>query len=183
MTVRQLGAIFAAGLSVLVAGGVAAAQENSPFGGFKHDSSEPIEITSDSLEVRQSEQRAIFAGAVEAGQGTLRLNADRVIVAYDQQEQNNETGAIRNMKAEGNVFLTNGAETATGRFAEYDVITGMMFMRGEVILTQGTNVVSGELLEINLNTGRAQMKGGVTTTGTGGRVKSIFTPSANTGSN
>ncbi len=168
-TVRILGVALAAALALAAAG--TGAQTQGPFGGFKHDSSKPIEITSDRLEVRQSENVAIFSGAVEAGQGTLRLTADRVVVSYDQDEADGETGAIRNMQAEGNVFLSNGSETAEGSFAEYDVASGKMFMRGTVVLTQGGNAVAGEELAIDLNTGRAEM--------TGGRVRSIFRPSSN----
>jgi len=175
--------LLAAGLGLAAA---AAAQEGGPFGGFKHDSSEPIEIASDRLEVRQQENLAIFSGTVEAAQGTLRLTAERVVVSYDPDENDSSTGAIRNMKAEGDVFLSNGAETAEGRFAEYDVASGMMFMRGDVILSQGGNVVIGEALEIDLDTGVAEMTGGVSTTAEGGgsgggRVKSIFTPSQRDG--
>ena len=161
----------------LAAAAAAPAQESGPFGGFKHDSSRPIEITSDRLEVRQAESLAIFSGDVQAGQGTPRLSADRVTVSYDADEGDAATGAIRNMRAEGNVFLTNGAETAEGRFAEYDVASGLMFMRGDVVLSQGGNVVIGEALEIDLNTGVAAMSGGVSAAEEGGRVKSIFRPS------
>lgn len=172
-------------LGAMLALGVAAAQESGPFGGFKHDSSKPIEIASDRLEVRQAENLAIFSGTVEAAQGTLRLTAERVVVAYDPDQQDSSTGAIRNMKAEGDVFLSNGAETAEGAFAEYDVTSGKMFMRGDVILTQGGNTIIGEALEIDLNTGVAAMSGGVSTaTGGedgGGRVKSIFTPARGQG--
>jgi lipopolysaccharide export system protein LptA len=170
-TGRILGVALAAALALAPA--AAPAQEEGPFGGFKHDSSKPIQITSDRLEVRQQQNIAIFSGEVEAGQGTLRLTADRVVVAYDREETDSETGAIRNMKAEGNVFLSNGAETAEGSFAEYDVASGKMYMRGEVVLTQGGNAVAGEELEIDLDTGRAEMKGG--------RVRSIFRPSSRQG--
>ncbi len=108
------------------AGLPAAAQtDQGPFGGFKHDRTAPIEITSDALEVRQAENLAIFSGEVVAGQGTLRLTADRIDVAYDEAAEGDaETGAIRNMQAQGNVFISNGAETAQGEQAEYDVELG-----------------------------------------------------------
>lgn len=171
-------ALCVAGLGPLALTGLAApasAQDAGPFGGLKHDSSEPIEIVSDSLEVRQADSIAIFSGQVEAGQGTLRLSADRVVVAYDQDESDSETGAIRSMKADGNVFISNGAETAEGETAEYNVATGMMFLRGNVLLTQGGNAISGPELVIDLNTGRAKMQGGVRgQQGSGGRVKTIF---------
>lgn len=161
--------------------GLAAAQESRPFGGFKHDSSEPIEVTSETLEVREAESIAIFTGSVKAGQGTLRLEADRVVVEFDQDARDSETGAIRNMQAEGDVFLSNGAETAEGRFAEYDVEAGKMFMRGDVVLTQGANVIAGEVLEIDLNTGVANMVGQRTAAaedGAEGRVRMRFVPAA-----
>ncbi len=148
---------------------LAFAQNNSPFGGFKHDRTAPIEITSDTLEVRQAESLAIFAGEVVAGQGTLRLTADMLEVFYDENNENDsETGAIKNMLAKGNVFISNGAETAQGKRAEYDVELGKINMTGSVVLTQGGNVIAGETLVIDVNTGRGRVEGG--------RVKSIFTP-------
>ncbi len=165
------------------------AQEARPFGGFRHDSSEPIEVTSDSLEVREAESIAIFSGSVIAGQGTLRLNADRVTVLFAQEAGGGDadTGRIRNMQAEGDVFLTNGTETAEGRTAEYDVASGMMYLRGDVVLTQGQNVIAGEVLEIDLNTGRANMVGQTTAAaapaaqGAGGRVRMRLVPASREG--
>jgi len=149
------------------------AQDNSPFGGFKHDNTQPIEITSDALEVQQANNLAIFTGEVIAGQGTLRLTADRVEVYYDREDTSGETGAIKRLRAEGNVLLSNGAETAKGRWGEYDVVAGTMRMGGDVILTQGDNVINGESLLINLDAGTGRVESG----GGGGRVKSVFNPS------
>lgn len=159
---------------VALLGATASAQsESGPFGGFKHDRQAPIEIESDSLEVRQAEQIAIFTGEVVAGQGTLRLTADRLEVLYDESNKSDsETGAIKNMKALGSVFLSNGTETAQGDRGEYDVDTGTVRMSGNVILTQGGNAIKGEQLVINLDSGQARMEAS-----SSGRVKSIFTPS------
>lgn len=166
---------FALVLLGLLAAMPATAQNSGPFGGFKHDRTAPIEITANALEVRQAENLAIFSGDVIAGQGTLRLTADTVEVSYEEQNSDtsasSETGAIRNLQAKGNVFLSNGAETAQGNWAEYDVETGMVRMGGEVVLTQGENVITGESLVINLNAGQGRIEGSGT-----GRVKSIFTP-------
>lgn len=142
---------------------------SGPFGGFKHNRKAPIEVTSDALEVRQAENLAIFSGDVIAGQDTMRLNSDVLEVTYDEQsESDSETGAIKHMLAIGNVFISNGAETAQGKRAEYDVESGKINMTGSVVLTQGGNVISGETLVIDVNTGRGRVEGG--------RVKSIFTP-------
>jgi len=149
----------------------AGAQGKGPFGGFKHDSSAPIEIASDSLEVQEAKHLAIFAGNVDAVQGTLHLTADTLNVTYAAEQGNSGTGAIQHMRAEGHVFLSNASETAQGAWAEYDVAGGTMRMGGNVVLTQGDNAISGQSLFINLDAGTGKIEGGTST-----RVKSVFTP-------
>ena len=166
---------LAGGFALAVSATVAGAQQKGPFGGFKHDSKAPIEIAADSLEVRQAENTAIFAGEVVAGQGTLRLTADKVTVVYDTTQPGADaTGKISNMRADGNVFLSNGSETAQGAWAEYDVTGGMMKMGGDVVLTQGGNAVSGQSLVIDLNAGTGKIESAGS-----GRVKSVFAPAGN----
>lgn len=159
---------FLAGLAVAGLLAVPATAQDAagkgPFGGFKHDRSAPLEIASDSLEVRQAEERAIFTGNVVAAQGTLRLTAAKMIVEFDEDRRtpDSETGAITRVEATGDVFVSNGAETAQGSWAEYDLETGLVKMRGDVILTQGENAGKGKTLEIDLNTGIARLGGRVT---------------------
>ena len=163
--------LFMAGAMVT---GLADAQTKGPFGGFKHDSKAPIEIVADSLEVQQSANLAIFTGAVVAGQGTLRLTTDKLNVTYAAEKvgstSNTDTGAIQHMRADGNVFLSNGSETAQGAWAEYDVAGGTVRMGGNVVLTQGSNAISGNSLLIDLNSGNSRIEGG--------RVKTIFAPAS-----
>ncbi|MFV0474753.1 MAG: lipopolysaccharide transport periplasmic protein LptA [Pikeienuella sp.] len=159
-------AVLAALLAACASG--AGAQSPSPFGGFRHDSTQPIEIAADSLEVREGEKVAVFRGGVVAGQGTLRLTAEELKVDYGDGGAGE--GQIRRLEARGKVFIANEAETAAGEFAEYDVAAGRIRMTGAVTLTQGGNVVKGEALSINLDSGEGRIDGG------GGRVKSVFTP-------
>lgn len=155
--------------TVLVAGALAAAaagaQQASPFGSFRHDSTQPIEVTANALEVRESQSLAIFTGDVVAGQGTLRLTSDVLNVWYAGATG---TGKIERLRAEGDVFLSSGVETARGAWAEYAVTSGTITMGGGVTLTQGANVVSGQQLVVDLNAGTGRVEGG--------RVKSIFRP-------
>ncbi|MEX2518396.1 MAG: lipopolysaccharide transport periplasmic protein LptA [Paracoccaceae bacterium] len=172
MTTKFSRAAAMAALGLALLAGAALAQSNGPFGGFRHDSAQPIEIAADSLEVREGDKTAIFRGDVVAGQGTLRLTAKELEVDYGPG--GGETGQIRRIEARGDVFLANGAETASGEFAEYDVAAGTIKMSGAVTLTQGGNVVKGEQLSIDLNSGQGRVEGG------GGRVKSVFTPAPRT---
>jgi lipopolysaccharide export system protein LptA len=139
-----------------------------PFGGLKHDSTKPVEVTSDRLDVDQATGTALFTGTVKVAQDTLRLAADRVQVFYAQAE-GSSTGKINRLVANGNVTLTNGAEAAEGASADYDVAAGMITMEGDVLLTQGQNALSGQKLVIDLTKGTAQMQG---------RVQTIFVPSS-----
>lgn len=160
-------ALLAAALLVLSA--PAQAQSKNPFGGFKHDKTAKIEVTANSLQVLQDQKLAIFEGDVIAGQDTMRLTTDKLAVTYGSLEGSESTGEIQHMRADGNVFLVNGDETAKGAWAEYDVAGGMIRMGGDVVLTQGDNAIAGQSLEIDLNTGHARIGGG--------RVTSVFTPS------
>ena len=149
----------------------ALAQGKSPFGGFKHDRKAQIEVAADSLKVVQEESLAVFEGAVEAQQGTLKLTTDKLAVTYGAIEADGDTGKIRHMRADGNVFLVNGDETAKGEWAEYDVAVGTIRIGGNVLVTQGGNAISAQIMKIDLNTGRAEAVGG------SGRVTSTFAPS------
>ena len=153
----------------LAAAPVAGQDGTGPFGAFKHDASQPIEITADSLAVDQSSQTATFRGEVVAGQGTLRLTAREIVVSYGG-EGGDETGRIDRLRAEGEVFLSNGSETAKGGWADYDVAGGVVEMGGDVVLTQGENAISGQSLRIDLEAGTGEISGG--------RVRSVFTPPA-----
>ncbi len=58
------------------------------------DKSKPIDLASDSLEVHQDQQVAIFIGNVIATQGTLKMNADKMTVHY----RKNDTGPAKTGK-------------------------------------------------------------------------------------
>lgn len=168
---RRISAVSAVFLAALGLGAPALGQGMGALGGFRQNPNLPIEIAADSLEVRQTEQRAVFAGGVDARQGELRLQAQRVEVVYAGDGGAGAAsagGAIRSLRAEGDVFITNGAETAQGNWAEYDVAGGVALMGDDVILTQGESVIRGPRLRIDLNSGQARLEGG--------RVQTLFRP-------
>jgi lipopolysaccharide export system protein LptA len=156
-----------AALTLLGGAAAALAQGGArvPFGAEEHDTSLPVEITSDALALDQAAGTAVFTGTVKVGQGALRLAADRLEVFYVEDEAGE--GGIERMLASGNVTLTNGSEAAEAAEASYVVATGVVEMDGEVLLTQGPNALSGERLRIDLVAGTGLMEG---------RVQTIFTP-------
>ena len=169
-----LGAVAAAGLAAVP--GVHAQS-------LQHDSSLPIEITADRLEVLRNEQIATFTGNVDAVQGDMVLSADLLRVFYGDGAAGaaGPAGAnsIRRIEAEGNVFLSSPRETAQGDAGVYDVASNQLIMEGEVVLTQDDDVIRGQRLEVDLASGRSQVFAAVPSTEGGTtpqRVRALFTP-------
>lgn len=129
------------------------------FGGLKHDSSLPVEITSDQLSVDQSTGKAIFSGDVLIGQGSLRLTATTVEVIYDTKD----TSKISQLVATGGVTFVNGGEAIEAQKAVYDINAASVTLSGDVILTQGQNALSGQRMIVDLSTGTGQIEGRVKT--------------------
>lgn len=137
------------------------AQATVPFGGLQHDSSLPVEITADSLQVDQADGAASFIGNVVVGQGDMRITAGKVRVEYSTGAKT--TGEIERLMASDGVTLVNGAEAAEAREAVYTIDTGKIVMTGNVILTQGLNALSADRLEVDLGSGQAVLSGRVKT--------------------
>lgn len=181
-------ALLAAALTAALASGSAAAQSRTtPFGGFQHDTTRPVEVSSDQLEVRNADQKAIFTGNVRVRQGGVLMKADWLEVTYANRARGamkasasdplGGGGAIDRLRARGEVIISNGAETARSREADYDVASAAIILTGDVILLQGKNVLKGEKLRIDLTNGSAKMIGG----GRGassGRVRVQLDPAA-----
>lgn len=151
--------------------------------GSRADSDKPIEITADTLEVKQNQSLAVFKGRVDAVQGNMRLRSDQLTVHYrDNKEQPDQPG-ISKIEADGNVFISSPRETAQGARGVYDVDRSRIDLFGSVVLTQGESVVRGERLEMNLATGESKVTGGASAgqSGGGGRVKGLFVPEKKSG--
>lgn len=161
-------------LGIFVVSGAAFAETNAL--GSAHNTDQPIEIIADTLEVKQSENLAIFRGDVDAVQGDMVLRADALVVHYRENSENPEQPGISRIDAEGNVFVSSPAETAQGQRGVYDVENRMIHLVGDVILTQGDNVVQGERLEMNLETGESRVMSGDAANGGRERVRGLFVP-------
>ena len=144
--------------------------------GQGYDTSLPIEITADSLEVRQEQQIAVFRGNVDAVQGDLNLRADQLTVYYRTNEGNENS--IRLIEAQGNVFLSSPTEMAQGENGVYNVDADTVELTGTVVLTRGETVIRGDRLQMDLATGRSTMMSGGVETGGEGRVKALFVPNS-----
>jgi lipopolysaccharide export system protein LptA len=145
------------------------AQEDAADSGS--DSRQPIEISADTLEVRQSENVAVFQGDVNAVQGEMVLTADTLTVHYREVEGGQGNLGVSRIEAEGSVAITSPEERAEGQRGVYDVEAGRIDLTGGVVLNQGNNIVEGETLTMNLETGVSRVSGAGST-----RVHGLFVP-------
>jgi lipopolysaccharide export system protein LptA len=146
----------------------------------------PIEISADSLDVRQEEHKAIFTGNVIATQGSTNLRATTMTVYYRQGETKQVTApsasaqGISKIEAQGSVVFATPTETAQGDFAIYNADTDTIDLTGaSVTLTREQNVLKGQKLNYNLATGRSVLTaGGAAVTGGAkpARVHGLFVP-------
>ncbi|MDA0260608.1 MAG: lipopolysaccharide transport periplasmic protein LptA [Proteobacteria bacterium] len=160
----------------LVAGCLLAVSALVPSGGdaqslptTAHDSKLPIEITADSLEVKQNEQLAIFRGNVDALQGKMQLTANEVRVHYRPDSAKDAEGTISRINAHGGVRFSTPSETARGDSGVYDVDAQIITLTGSVVLTRGGDVIRGEKLVLNLATGESKIESKQ-------RVRGLFRP-------
>lgn len=128
------------------------------FGGAAQDSDLPVEVTSENLDVSQTDGTAIFTGNVLIGQGEMRLSAPRVLVVYLP-----DGSGIARLEASGGVTLVSGEDAAEAQSADYNVQTGMIEMAGDVLLVQGNAALTADRLSVDTVAGTARMTGQVKT--------------------
>jgi len=177
LSLNVVGGLFAVALSCCIASSLQAAEQNLLQSSQNND--QPIEITADTLEVRQSDNLAIFRGQVDAIQGDLLLRADVLVVHYREKSASDDNASddqmgVSRIDVEGNVFVSSPKETAQGERGVYDVDNALINLEGNVVLTQGDNVITGDALEMNLATGESRVISD--TDGSPKRVRGLFMP-------
>lgn len=160
-------------LCSLVATAVVAQSQSGGNSALKgHDSSAPVDVSADRIEVQDRADRAVFAGNVHVRQNELALDTQRLTVAYS----NNGGVQIQRLDAAGGVVVTSPSERAKGDFGIYDLNRKLITLIGNVQLTRGANQIFGQRLTIDLDSGRAVVDGGPAGVNqSGGRVTGHFT--------
>lgn len=148
---------------------------------------QPIDISSDTLDVLQNEHKAIFTGNVIATQGTTNMRSKKMTVHYtdansaDKGKSGGSSQGISRIDAEGDVLFTTPTETAKGDLGVYHVDTNIIDLTGpNVILTRGQNILKGTHMVYNMTTGRSVLTSGngaaVSDSGKPARVHGLFVP-------
>ena len=137
------------------------------FGGTS-TGNDPVEIKSETLNVNQETNQAIFEGDVIAVQGALRIYAPRITVDYVEIDGKTEIDMVTGI---GGVTVVNGPESAEGDQAVYFLRQNEIVMVGDVIAINGPTTVTGDKMVVNTTTGAANMSGNVKTLLNAGSAK------------
>jgi lipopolysaccharide export system protein LptA len=166
--------------AVAVAGiaGIATVHAQQPSGppnalqGFSQNRDKPIKINSATLEVRDKDKMATFAGDVHLVQGDTTLRSKTLVVFYDDDAASKpaapsagatQAGAqqnqqIKRVEAKGNVIVTQKEQIATGDNGLFDMRANTITLLGNVVISQGPNVVRGEKLTVDMTTGVSRVE-------------------------
>jgi lipopolysaccharide export system protein LptA len=124
----------------------------------RHDSTAPIDVASNHIELQDRANRALLSGNVVIKQAEMTLTAARVTVTYTG-EISDGSPQVSRLDAAGGVTVSRPDQNARSQYAVYDLNRRIITMVGGVTLRQGTNNLSGGRLSINLDTGRATIDG------------------------
>jgi len=143
--------------------GLALAQGASVSLGVKnHDSSIPVEITSENLELNQEAGTASFTGNVFVRQGDMTMTCGSMTVEYGPNAATGED-EIKNIRMFGGVTFASPSEAAESESAIYALTSELLIMSGNVLVTQGSTALSSNKLTYNLQSGKGVMEGNVKT--------------------
>lgn len=166
--IRAFAASAAIVLSLAVAVPAAAQSSASDiFSGFQAQSTDPVEVSAETLEVYEEgkERITVFSGGVTVTRGRTVLKA-ATIKLYSSLEST-AVDAFTRIEADGKIWVNSGDQTVTGANAVVDMGSRTITVAGGVVLTQGNNVLTGTRLVVNLATGRARVEGA---------TRGVFTP-------
>jgi len=141
------------------------------------DRNQPIDIHADRVNIDEKRGYSEYLGHVEMTQGSLRLEADRVLI-YQRG------GRLQKVQAHGDPArfsqLPDGRKTrirAQAQSMEYDADSGQLVLSGQARVVQGANTFAGE--RIDYNTHNATVRASKGEHGQG-RVHAIIEPATPT---
>ena len=166
------------------AGSAAPPQLGNPVQGIVNDNQDqPIQIDAATLEVRDKEKMATFAGDVQVVQGDTMIKCQKLVVFYGpepgtaaaaaqakrqqqqqpgQAQQPQQAGGlparqqdIRKIEARGGVTVISKDQTASGDLGVYDLKAKTITLLHNVTVAQGKNVLHGERVVVDTVSGNA----------------------------
>jgi LPS export ABC transporter protein LptC len=137
-------------------------------GGFGNDSRQPIEVSSDQLDVDDSVKVALFTGSVVATQGESNLRSPELTVVYEGKgaavpsggaaKSDGQETRLSRLSATGGAVVTAGSDRrVTSDTVDFDAKTDTVLFKGAVVVNQGRNVLNGRRLFVDRKAGKSRL--------------------------
>lgn len=139
------------------------------------NSDTPIYISAEKMVSHDKEKAVIFTGSVQAKQGDMIINAEKMTIYHagqkpkDQPKTEQDSPQVKKLVATGNVEIIQEGFVATGDRVEYLAATEIVTLTGNAKIIQDNNMVTGYQVEMDLAKGTTTVtpkKGGKVTTET-----------------
>jgi len=120
------------------------------------DRDQPIEVEADQLEVREQERVSIYQGNVRLVQGSLEINADRVVIHFNEANElvlMEMTGTPATLRQ-----LDDNQQEMRGEAKQIDYTQSksLLELRNSARLSQAGDTIESDLIRINTETSSLQ---------------------------
>jgi lipopolysaccharide export system protein LptA len=136
------------------------------------DSEQPVYIDSDSQLLDMKSNQVTFEGDVKLKQGSININADKVIVTREA-----ETGTIQVLEGFGNLAtfsqLTDDGKTLYGEAKQlhYSLKNDQLTMTNKAMLSQDDSIIRGSVIKYRISSQKLIADGD-----SKGRVSTVLQP-------
>lgn len=148
------------------------------------DRNKPIELEADTMTVNDAKKISTYTGDVILTQGTLKINADKLIVREDARGFQHSTSLGKPATFKQRMEGKNEYIEGRGQRIEYDGRMDKVKLFTNASVKRGNDVVYGDFISYDANAEYAQVMGGAKRSdGSTGRVKAIIQPKKNPDAN
>ncbi|KGY11809.1 ABC transporter substrate-binding protein [Vibrio tubiashii] len=139
------------------------------------DQDQPVYIDSDSQQLDMQSNKVTFLGEVKLKQGSININADKVIVTRDPED-----GSIREIEGYGDLAtfsqLTDDGKTLYGEAKElyYVMVDDQLTMIDQAMLSQDDSIIRGTKIRYKISSQKLIADGKEK----GDRVSTVLQPQA-----
>ena len=136
------------------------------------DRDKPMHLEANQLSIDDIKQISVFEGKVQLTQGTMIVNADKIVVVQDKEGFKHGTATGQPASFRQKRDNASGYVEGYGERIEYDTQTASIEFFGQARLKQDQDEVRGEHITYNSRTEVFQVNG----TSNKGRVRAIIQP-------
>ena len=117
---------------------------SQPVWALSTDKDQPVSIEADSVDIDEGKQTAIYRGNVILIQGSINLNASRVVVHNFQSDKAHIVATGQQVKFSQEEDGTGGIIKGRANKAEYGINSAKLELTGKAQLTKGTNTFKSD---------------------------------------